>query len=190
MDRTNRAVTSRRSRINARNVQGMHVDGNTVRRIQEMPVRQRTSAPGYRQPARRRAAAKPASQTERRVRQVSRETIRNRQKAMSMGRGFVFFLTVVCTAILFFAVNYLQLKSDITGKIKNVAALESEYSELKEENDAYYSQVTSNVDLNKIKKIAISRLGMNYPTDEQKKTYSISSNSYVRQYQDVPESKR
>ena len=96
------------------------------------------------------------------------------------------FLTAVCAAILFFAVNYLQLKSDITGKIKDVAALEAEYSELKEDNDAYYSQVTSNVDLNKIKKIAIGRLGMNYPTDEQKKTYTMSNNSYVRQYQDIP----
>ena len=150
-----------------------------------MPSRQRPSAPG-RRTGRARTASKPASQSERRVRQVSRETIRNRQKAKSMGRGFVIFLTAVCAAILFFAVNYLQLKSDITGKIKDVAALEAEYSELKEDNDAYYSQVTSNVDLNKIKKIAIGRLGMNYPTDEQKKTYTMSNNSYVRQYQDIP----
>ncbi|HIY00293.1 MAG TPA: hypothetical protein IAA26_00355 [Candidatus Blautia faecipullorum] len=190
MDRTNRAVTSRRSRMNARNVQGMRVDGNTVRRIEEMPARPRTPAPGYNRTGSRRPAARPASQSQKRIRQVSRETVRNRQKAMSMGRGFVLFLTVICMAILFFAVNYLQLKSDITGKIKDVAALESEYSELKEENDAYYSQVTSNVDLNKIKKIAIGRLGMNYPTEEQKKTYTISSNSYVRQYQDIPEGKR
>ena len=187
MERTNRAVTSRRTRTNARNVRGMYVDGNTVRRLQEVP--QRRAANDY--PARRRAAAaKPASQSERRVRQTSRETIRNRERAMSMGRGFIVFLTVVCAAIMFFAVSYLQLKSEITGKISEVASLETQYSELKEENDAYYSQVTSNIDLNKIKRIAIGRLGMNYPTDEQKKTYTMSSNSYVRQYQDVPGSVR
>ena len=50
--------------------------------------------------------------------------------------------------------------------------------------------MTSDVDLNTIKKLAIGRLGMNYPTDEQKKTYTMPSNSYVRQYQDVPETKR
>lgn len=183
MERRNRAVTSRKARTNARNVRGMYVDGNTVRRLQEVPQRQ--------YPARRRtAAAKPASQSERRVRQTSRETIRNREKAMSMGKGFVLFLTVVCAAIMFFAVSYLQLKSDITGRISEVASLEAEYSQIKEENDAYYSQVTSNVDLNKIKRIAIGRLGMNYPTDAQKKTYTMSSNSYVRQYQDVPGSVR
>ena len=171
MDRTNRAVASRRSRTNARNARGTYIDGNAVRKIQEMPSRQRSSSPG-RRTGRARTVSRPASQSERRVRQVSRETIRNRQKAKSMGRGFVVFLTAVCVAILFFTVNYLQLKSDIT------------------DNDAYYSQVTSNVDLNKIKKIAIGRLGMNYPTDEQKKKYTMSNNSYVRQYQDIPENRR
>lgn len=68
-----------------------------------------------------------------------------------------------------------------------MAVLESELSELREENNAYESQVNSSVDLNRIKKIAIGRLGMNYPGEEQKKTYSMSNNSYVRQYQDVPD---
>ena len=84
---------------------------------------------------------------------------------------------------------YLQLRADVTGRIKTVAALETELSELREENDAYESQVKSDVDLNRIKKIAIGRLGMNYPRDDQKKTYSMSNNSYVRQYQDIPRSK-
>ena len=74
--------------------------------------------------------------------------------------------------------------------MKTVATLESELSQLKEENNAYESQVTSDVDLNNIKKIAIGRLGMNYPTDDQKKTYSVPSNSYVRQYQDITDAKR
>ena len=118
-------------------------------------------------------------------RQLSREAQRNREKAQSMGRGFVLFLAVVSVAVLFCCVNYLQLKSDLTGKMKTVAALETELSQVKEDNNAYESQVTSDVDLNTIKKLAIGRLGMNYPTDDQKKTYSMPSNSYVRQYQDV-----
>lgn len=117
---------------------------------------------------------------------ISRETRRNREKAMSMGRGFVTFLAVVSVAVLFCCVNYLQLKAELTGRIKSVAGLESEWAQLKEENDAYESQVTSEVDLDQIREIAIGRLGMNYPTDSQKKTYSVPSSSYVRQYQDVP----
>ena len=123
-------------------------------------------------------------------RQLSREAQRNREKAKSMGRGFVVFLAVVSVAVLFCCVNYLQLKSELTGKIKTVASLETELSQIKEDNNAYESQVTSDVDLNTIKKLAIGRLGMNYPKDDQKKTYTMPSNSYVRQYQEVPESKR
>ena len=159
----------------------MYVEGNTVRRLQEVPDRRPAASRGqsveYKSTTRTVTAGRQG---------VSRETRRNREKAMSMGRGFVTFLAVVSVAVLFCCVNYLQLKSELTGRIKTVAGLESEWSQLKEENDAYESQVTSEVDLNQIKKIAIGRLGMNYPTDSQKKTYSVPSNSYVRQYQDVP----
>lgn len=187
MERTNRAVTSRKNRTNARNARGMYVDGNAVRRLQEVPARP-YQAPGA-QTARRvreNMPERPAAQP----RQLSREAQRNREKAKSMGRGFVVFLAVVSVAVLFCCVNYLQLKSELTGKIKTVASLETELSQIKEDNNAYESQVTSDVDLNTIKKLAIGRLGMNYPNDDQKKTYTMPSNSYVRQYQEVPESKR
>lgn len=187
MERTNRAVTSRKNRTNARNARGMYVDGNAVRRLQEVPARP-YQAPGA-QTARRvreNMPERPAVQP----RQLSREAQRNREKAKSMGRGFVVFLAVVSVAVLFCCVNYLQLKSELTGKIKTVASLETELSQIKEDNNAYESQVTSDVDLNTIKKLSIGRLGMNYPKDDQKKTYTMPSNSYVRQYQEVPESKR
>lgn len=187
MERTNRAVTSRKNRTNARNARGMYVDGNAVRRLQEVPARP-YQAPGA-QTARRvreNMPERPAAQP----RQLSREAQRNREKAKSMGRGFVVFLAVVSVAVLFCCVNYLQLKSELTGKIKTVASLETELSQIKEDNNAYESQVTSDVDLNTIKKLAIGRLGMKYPKDDQKKTYTMPSNSYVRQYQEVPESKR
>lgn len=73
--------------------------------------------------------------------------------------------------------------------MSEVATLEAELTQLKEDNDAYYSQVTSDVDLTEIKKIAIGRLGMKYPSKEQTMTYKTARSSYVRQYQDVPESK-
>ena len=127
----------------------------------------------------------------RRDRLLNRDSsVGKHREAKSMGRGFVVFLAVVSVAVLFCCVNYLQLKSELTGKIKTVASLETELSQIKEDNNAYESQVTSDVDLNTIKKLAIGRLGMNYPKDDQKKTYTMPSNSYVRQYQEVPECKR
>ena len=116
---------------------------------------------------------------------VSRQAQRNREKAMAMNKGFVLFLTAVSIAVLFTCINYLQVKSEITASMKNVANLESELAQLKEDNDAYYSQVTSAVDISEIKKKAIGELGMKYPSEDQIQTYTTEGNSYVRQYQDV-----
>ena len=73
--------------------------------------------------------------------------------------------------------------------MNNFANLESELDQLKEDNDAYYSQVTSDVDISEIKKKAIGELGMKYPSEDQIQTYVTEGNSYVRQYQDVPDAK-
>ena len=142
-----------------------YVDGNTVRKIQEEPA----DMAG-------RAQKKPVSQAAK----------RNRQKATSTSLGFMFFLAAVCVAIVFACVSYLQLKSELTGKAKTLATLESEYSQLKADNDAYYSQVSSSADIEKIKAIAIKRLGMKYATEEQIITYETERSSYLKQYQDVP----
>ena len=196
MARSNRAETARRRKNNASVNRGMYVEGNTVRRIAEVPDRRRQ--PGRQQPGRRKqtdrnrrsvqAAPAPAA-IPKQKRQLSEAAQKNRQKATAMNWGFVVFLAVVCTAILFCSVNYLRYKSEITARMRSVANLEEELAQLKEDNDAYYSQVTSNVDLNQIKKTAIGRLGMRYPSDDQTVSYSTSGNSYVRQYQDVPDSK-
>ena len=41
-------MTARRSRENVRNAQGMYVDGNTVRRLQEVPERNIPAVRGHR----------------------------------------------------------------------------------------------------------------------------------------------
>ena len=187
MAKTTRSETARRSRTNARTNKGTYVDGNTVRRLAEVP--ERTRQPGRQQTNRNRRVQASPAQVPKQKRQVSREAQNNRQKATAMNWGFVAFLAVVCVAILFCSVKYLRYKSEITAKMSTVATLEEELADLKEDNDAYYSQVTSNVDLNKIKQIALGRLGMKYPSDDQTVTYSTSGNSYVRQYQDIPDSK-
>ena len=190
----NRTATARRYPNNARNVRrtgydytvnGTYVDGSAARRLQEMP-----SYDPYPEtrPVRKRTTGTPAKKKTAHPKQLSRATQKNREKAKDMSAGFVLFLAVISVAILFFCINYLQLKSEITSKMKNIASLEAELTQLKEDNDAYYSQVTSNIDMSRIKKIAIGRLGMKYPSDDQTMDYETAVSSYVRQYQDIPDS--
>ena len=189
MANSKRTTTTRRDRNVSMSNLGMYVDGNTARRLQENPNRRNSSQ--RRRPANntQRKASVSKTHTVENKRQLNRQTIRNREKAMAMNRGFVLFLALISVAFLFFCVRYLKLKSEINRTMKEVALLELEVTKMKEENDASYTQVTSRIDLNQLKKIAIGRLGMKYPSDDQKMTYQKANNSYVRQYQDVPDNK-
>ena len=194
MANAGRKANIKRNTNTAKSNRGMYVEGNTARRLQEVPSRR--SRPPQARPAGMRVrteksekSTQGAANSSGTPKQLSAEAQRNREKATSMSGGFVVFLAVVSVSVLFACVHYLQLKSELTAQRKVVAALESELSELKEDNDAYESQVVSNVDLSMIKKIAIGRLGMRYPTEDQVMTYETSHGSYVRQYQDVPDSK-
>lgn len=102
-----------------------------------------------------------------------------------MNRNFAIFLGVLGVIVVFCSINYLRLKTECTSKRSQVASLESQLAELKEENDAYENQVTSSEDLERIRKIAIGRLGMKYPSNQQTETYTTEGGSFVRQYQEV-----
>ena len=167
-----------------RTSQNMYVDGNTVRKVQEIPERRE-----YRQPEHsvRKNKAKPEApqQQTHQSKPLSKAARRNRAKASNMNRNFAIFLAALGIVIVFCSINYLKLKTECTSKRSELAALESQLAELKEDNDAYESQVTSSVDLERIRKIAIGRLGMQYPSNQQTETYTTEGGSYVRQYQEV-----
>ena len=134
--------------------------------------------------AARKLQAIPQEIPERRT--VSRSTSRNRAKAKRMSRGYVLFLAVISVAALFMCVRYLKLKSDLTTLTKEIAVTESQLSELKADNDALYNSVLASVDLENIKNVAMDRLGMKYPDEDQIYKFDTAGNSYVRQYRNVP----
>ena len=177
--------TNTTSRRRTPQKQNMYVDGNTVRKVQEIPERRE-----YRQPEHsvRKNKAKPKAAPAQQAHQskpLSKAARRNRAKASNMNRNFAIFLAALGIIIVFCSINYLKLKTECTSKRSQLASLESQLAELKEDNDAYESQVTSSVDLERIRKIAIGRLGMKYPSNQQTETYTTEGGSFVRQYQDV-----
>lgn len=122
-------------------------------------------------------------------RRVSRQTSRNRRRALQMGKGYVLFLAVICAASVLMCVNYLQKKAQVTTQSEEIAAMESTLSKLKADNDAYYNTVIASVSLETIKDAALNRLGLKYPDQSQVQYYTTEGNSYVRQYTAVPEAK-
>ena len=158
------ASTRNRNKYNNRRVEkrgAYFEDGNAARRLDEVPG----------QPKKK----------------LSRTAQKNRAKSTKMGRGYIFFLILACALATGACVHYIRLTAQITEARSTVASKELELNELKADNDAYYSEVVSDIDLDEIRDRAINELGMQYATEDQIKYYVPGDNSYVRQYQDVPE---
>ncbi|MDE5910323.1 MAG: cell division protein FtsL [Lachnospiraceae bacterium] len=152
-----------RARRRAAYKNGVYVQGNTARRLQAVP--DRTNEP---------------------VRKVSARTRKNRERAKHMNIGSVLSMAVAMVAAGFILTWYLTLQSDITNSIKHIAALESELNQLKRDNDENYSRITSDIDLEEVKRVAIQELGMTYAKEGQIVTFNGEGSDYVRQTGDIP----
>ena len=114
-------------------------------------------------------------------RRLSHETRKNREKARHMSFGYVAFLTAAFLACAFLLINYIQLQAELTNRTKGIAILESELNTMKLTNDEAYSRITSSIDLEEIKRVAIGELGMTYAKEGQIITYDSVENDYMRQ---------
>lgn len=145
----------------AKRRQAYYEDGNAARRLEEVPVRPK--------------------------KKLSKTAQKNRAKSTNMGKGYIVFLFLICALATGACVHYIRLTALVTEQKSTVDAKALELNELKADNDAYYSEIMTNVDLEEIRDRAINELGMDYATENQIKYYTPGNNNYVRQYQDVPE---
>ena len=122
-----------------------YVQGNTVRNIQ--PERRTTDRPN---------------------KKVNNTVRRNREKAKHMSAGYVMFLWAALVATGIILVYYIGLQSDITNSVKHISVLERQLNDLKVANEEDYSRITSSVDLEEIRRIAIQELGMQYRSEERR----------------------
>jgi cell division protein FtsL len=149
-----------------------YVNGNTVREL-ESPVRQNPRTRREIEEAKRRKNRRNAAR-------------RNRQRAMEMNRGYVVFLTVCVLITAATAGMFIKVQSQMTNRMRSVANLQSQVIDLQADNDARYKSLTSSVDMNEVKDIAMNKLGMSYPTEDQIVYYSIDNSNFMDQYSDIP----
>lgn len=113
-------------------------------------------------------------------RQLSNKTRKNREKAHHMNLGYVFFLVAAMSICAIVLLNYIQLQSDVTTKVKTVSRLESTLNSKQVANEEAYNKVINSVDLEEIRKIAIGELGMTYAGEGQIITYENAGKDYMR----------
>ena len=118
---------------------------------------------------------------------LSNTARKNREKAEHMSLGYVLFLSLALFATGCILVGYIRLQSDITNSIEHIASLESELNDLKLANDEEYNRITSSIDLEEVRRIAIQELGMKYAEEGQIIVFESENNDYVKQMAPIPD---
>ena len=116
---------------------------------------------------------------------VSNTTRKNREKMFHMNLGYVAFLVIALALATFTVCGYIELQSGITNHVRQISEMEAEYNSLKMANDEEYNRITSSVDLEKIRAIAIGELGMVYAQDGQIIQIENTETDYVHQTADL-----
>ena len=153
-----------------------YVNGSTVRKMEAMPARQPQQRPDQK-----------ISEEQKRKKHRKNAARRNRARALYMSKGYVAFLTICVGIVAFASVALIQIQSQVTQRMENIANLESQLTDLKADNDARYKEIVTSVDLEHIKDVAMNQLGMQYATEEQIIYYSVENNNFMDQYSDIPE---
>lgn len=126
----------------------------------------------------------PAGRSAARARRNATE--RNRSRALSVNKGYILFLVVICAATVFMCVQFLQFKATVHSQQNYNEKLESKLVRMKAENDALYESVINGVDLEAVRDKAVNRYGMHYASQDQIIWYNADNSGYVRQIRQVP----
>ena len=124
-------------------------------------------------------------QKPRRPREMDHVAKKNRDRAVYMNFGYVLFLTVSLLVAGYVLIGYIGLQSEITASVKRIASMESTLNSMKTANDEEVSRIESSVDLDEVRRIAITELGVVYPDEDQIITVPDEGNDYVRQVSDI-----
>ncbi len=120
---------------------------------------------------------------------VSRRELEKQKQEMKRLRyrnaAYVLFLTVAFAVTSVMLISYIRMESSITQSVKQVAALQSQLNNLKTENDEMKNRIDSSINLEEIRRIAITELGMTYAGQGQIVEIPDDGSDYVRQYADI-----
>lgn len=158
-----RSIYTDKRKTSNRNQQA-YINGTAVRKLRKEEISERNKSP-----------------------KVRHRTV---ERTNFLSIGYTLFLAAASVLALWVCAGYLQLQADNTARAKQITALEEELADLKTENDDEYNRVTTAVDLEEIRRIAIEELGMVYAKADQVVLYDGEGKDYVKQYAEIPEEEK
>ena len=118
---------------------------------------------------------------------VSAQVRRNRRQATHMNGRYVVFLSIAAVVVLAVCSMYLQLQTEVGQHSREIAAMQKQLANQKEENTTRYNALMDRMNLNEIREKAVEELGMVYASNGQIIAYQSPTNDYVKQYEAIPE---
>lgn len=97
------------------------------------------------------------------------------------------FIAAAVMVTLYTCVSYIQIQHNIMMMSKQAATMESEISDLKNQNDVAYNKINTSVDLAYVYDVAVNELGMVRADQAQIFEYDNIKSDFVRQYAPIPE---
>lgn len=116
-----------------------------------------------------------------------RPVVRKATTTLPLSGTSVLVLAVAAIVTLVICVQYVQLQSEITYRLKRINRLETELNDLILLNNEADKRINLYIDLDYIYQVATQELGMRYADKDQILRYNNSGAEYVRQYKDIPE---
>ena len=149
-------------------VERLYVEGNTVRKLKVYETVRMTRP------------RRPLQKTERQ-KQVIRKVDRQKQAIRFSCVGIsVAVLVALCVVML----SLIVKNNDLSAEISRI---ESEWEELKSQNDSKEYDMNTSVDLNHVVEVATKELGMVRSTTGQIRTYDSADTEYVKQLAEIPD---
>lgn len=121
-------------------------------------------------------------ESQRRV--LSNEARKNREKAKHMSLGYIVFLLAAFSVSAVVLISYIRLNAEITTLTQQIAQQEKVLNNMRIDNTEAMTRIESAIDLEQIKIVAITQLGMTYPEEGQIVSYEGVNYDYVRKVAD------
>lgn len=149
-----------------------YIDGNAVRKVQEMPDRHKELREKHIETEKRNIRKRAAQ--------------RNQQRELKMGFGYASFLIVASIVMVLVCVQYIRVQTSVISRQEEIVNIKSELNTLISQNDAIEYNVNSYVDVENIIQVATKELGMVKAGKEQISLYERTESEYMKQVNDIP----
>lgn len=145
-------------------------EGNAVRRYESpaLPTREDLAREQYENRQRRKQARLRAHRKAKRI---------NRRNTVML-LGGIFLMGA-------FFVTYVHIQNRITTSMSHISRLEKEISDIKTENAAAKSRISTTANLDAISRTAVKELGMVYANSDQIVYYTIDDEDYMSQLEKI-----